>query len=90
MTVTLKGNIHHSVCRWCYDQIPLQQFCEAVAAMGIESIDLLDDRAVKTFTIDLAREIASRDLALLSEIKSYVRTMQRALEALIKIPSKCR
>ncbi len=37
-----KGNINHSVCRWCYDQIPLEQFCKAVAKIGITSIDLLD------------------------------------------------
>ncbi len=38
----LKGNINHSVCRWCYGQIPLETFCAAAAEMGIKSIDLLD------------------------------------------------
>ncbi len=38
----LKGNINHSVCRWCYEQIPFEVFCQAVASMGVKSIDLLD------------------------------------------------
>lgn len=37
----LKGNIHHSVCKWCYGKIPLDEFCAASKAMGIESIDLI-------------------------------------------------
>jgi hydroxypyruvate isomerase len=39
--VDLKGNINHSVCQWCYGDIPLEKLCEASAAMGIKSIDLL-------------------------------------------------
>jgi hydroxypyruvate isomerase len=37
----LKGNINHSVCQWCYNDIPLEKLCEASAALGIKSIDLL-------------------------------------------------
>lgn len=37
----LKGNIHHSVCQWCYGDIPLEKLCEAAKAIGITSIDLL-------------------------------------------------
>ena len=36
----LKGRIHHSVCRWCYGKISLDDLCKAAKAMGIESIDL--------------------------------------------------
>lgn len=36
----LKGNIKHSVCRWCYGRIPLDDLCKAAKAIGIESIDL--------------------------------------------------
>ena len=25
----LKGNINHSVCRWCYGKIPLEDLCQA-------------------------------------------------------------
>src|SRR2546421_11224522 len=41
-TAALKGNINHSVCQWCYNDIPLDQLCEAAKAMGIKSIDLLN------------------------------------------------
>ena len=37
----LKGRINHSVCKWCYGKIPLDEFCAAAKAMGITSIDLL-------------------------------------------------
>src|SRR5215831_1120939 len=38
----LKGNINHSVCQWCYNDIPLEKLCEAAKGMGIKSIDLLN------------------------------------------------
>jgi hydroxypyruvate isomerase len=38
----LKGKINHSVCKWCYGGIPLEEFCVAVKEMGIKAIDLLD------------------------------------------------
>jgi hydroxypyruvate isomerase len=37
-----KGNIHHSVCQWCYGDIPLEKLCEAAKEIGIQSIDLLN------------------------------------------------
>ncbi len=37
----LKGNIHHSACRWCYDKIKLDDLCVAGKAMGLSGIDLL-------------------------------------------------
>lgn len=40
----LKGNIHHSVSQWCYDDIPLQEFAIACKEMGIESIELLGEK----------------------------------------------
>ncbi|GAB3890735.1 hydroxypyruvate isomerase family protein [Spirosoma agri] len=36
----LKGRINHSVCRWCYGKIPLDDLCKAAKEMGIKSIDL--------------------------------------------------
>jgi hydroxypyruvate isomerase len=35
------GGIRHSVCRWCYNKIPLEEFARAAKDMGIESIELL-------------------------------------------------
>ena len=40
-TDKLKGNINHSVCRWCYADISLDQLCAAAKDMGIKSIDLV-------------------------------------------------
>ena len=40
----LKGNIHHSVSRWCYDDIPFDEFIKACREIGIESIELLGEK----------------------------------------------
>lgn len=37
----LAGNINHSVCQWCYQDIPLEQLCEAAKGMGLKSVELL-------------------------------------------------
>ncbi|GAB3502022.1 hydroxypyruvate isomerase family protein [Emticicia fontis] len=36
----LNGKINHSVCRWCYSKIPLEDLCKEVVAMGMKSIEL--------------------------------------------------
>jgi hydroxypyruvate isomerase len=36
-----KKRIRQSACRWCYKDIPLDDFCAAAAQMGLEGIDLL-------------------------------------------------
>jgi len=41
----LKGNINHAVCRWCYDSIPLEEFCAAAKEMGIKAIDLVGPKS---------------------------------------------
>ncbi|MFM7855991.1 MAG: hydroxypyruvate isomerase family protein, partial [Flammeovirgaceae bacterium] len=38
----VSGKINHSVCQWCYNDIPLEQLCEAAKTFGIKSIDLLN------------------------------------------------
>ena len=40
----LKANIHHSVSQWCYDDIPLPDFAKACKEMGLESIELLNEK----------------------------------------------
>jgi hydroxypyruvate isomerase len=37
----LRGSIHHSVCRWCYDGIALDDLCEGVKKIGFDAIDLV-------------------------------------------------
>ena len=38
-SMRLKGNIKHSVCKWCYD-IPIEELAENCARIGIKSIEL--------------------------------------------------
>ena len=37
----LKGRVNHSVCRWCYSAIPLEEFCKGAKEIGLTGIDLL-------------------------------------------------
>jgi hydroxypyruvate isomerase len=37
----VKGKINHSVCRWCYQDIPLEDLCKAANKIGIASIELV-------------------------------------------------
>lgn len=37
----LKGNINHSVCRWCFNEIPLETLCAEGKKMGLKAIDLV-------------------------------------------------
>lgn len=40
--MSVSNPINHSVCRWPYDDIPLDDFCAAAKAMGIASVELLE------------------------------------------------
>jgi hydroxypyruvate isomerase len=37
----LQGNIRHSVCKWTYDYMPLEELCIAVKKIGFSAIDLV-------------------------------------------------
>jgi hydroxypyruvate isomerase len=37
----LKGRIHHSVCKWCYPKVSLEDLCAAGKTMGLASVELL-------------------------------------------------
>ncbi|PKA99459.1 hydroxypyruvate isomerase [Flavobacteriaceae bacterium MAR_2009_75] len=39
-TEKLKGNINHSVCRWCYSKIPMEEFLKNLNELGIKAMDL--------------------------------------------------
>lgn len=41
ITLQLKGNINHSVCRWCFNDIPLDELCKIVKSVGVNAIDLV-------------------------------------------------
>jgi len=38
--MSLKGNINHSVCRWCFNHLLLEELCLAAKTIGINAIDL--------------------------------------------------
>jgi hydroxypyruvate isomerase len=40
-TPILKGKIKHSVCKWCYSSIPLDEFIPAIKKIGINAVDLI-------------------------------------------------
>jgi hydroxypyruvate isomerase len=37
----LKGNINHSVCRWCFSSLTLDELCVAAVDIGLKGIDLV-------------------------------------------------
>src|SRR5687767_4367205 len=37
----VKGQVNHSVCRWCYNTIPLEDLCKASKEIGLTSIELV-------------------------------------------------
>src|SRR3954447_6676069 len=36
-----KGRVNHSVCKWCYPKVSLDDLCSAGKEMGLSSIDLV-------------------------------------------------
>lgn len=40
-SITMKGNINHSVCRWCFDGLSLDELCIEAKKLGITGIDLV-------------------------------------------------
>ena len=38
-----KGRLKQSVSRWCYQRIPMPDFCKAVSELGLPAIDLLEE-----------------------------------------------
>jgi hydroxypyruvate isomerase len=40
----IAGRIKQSACRWPYNKIPLEELCTAVKGMGLQSIDLVDEK----------------------------------------------
>jgi hydroxypyruvate isomerase len=38
---SIAGKVNHSVCRWCYNDIPLEDLCKAAKQIGLSSIELV-------------------------------------------------
>jgi len=61
LTSKEKG-IKHSVCKWCYNDIPLETLCEAAGDIGLSSIELLgpqDWPILKKYNLTCAMGTAS-------------------------------
>ena len=41
LSPVLKNNINHSVCRWTYDFLPLDELCVTAKEIGLKAIDLV-------------------------------------------------
>jgi hydroxypyruvate isomerase len=53
----LKGNINHSVCRWCYNDIAFEDLCKAAVSIGLKSIELAGPEewpVLKSYGLDCA------------------------------------
>ncbi|AWX45610.1 Hydroxypyruvate isomerase [Flagellimonas maritima] len=37
----LKNNLNHSVCQWCFNYLPLEEFLQVLNNLGIKAIDLI-------------------------------------------------
>lgn len=62
----LKGNIHHSVSRWCYRGISLEELCKACQRFGIESVELLKPQewsTVKKYGLTCAMTSVGKGIA---------------------------
>jgi hydroxypyruvate isomerase len=89
----LKGKINHSVCKWCYSKIPLEEFAKECQKIGLKSIELLgpsDWPILKKYGLTCALpngagmgiEKGFNDLALHDElVKSYEDLFPKLQEA---------
>lgn len=92
-TMSLKGNINHSVCQWCFSSIPLEELCAAAKDMGIRSIDLLGEKDWPTlrkydltcamaYANDLGLTKGFNDLSLHAKLlKDYSAAIPKAKDA---------
>ena len=56
----VKGRVNHSVCKWCYGKIPLDEFCQASKKIGLQSVELLEVKDFPTLRkYDLACAMVS-------------------------------
>jgi hydroxypyruvate isomerase len=62
----LKGNINHSVSRWCFNKFSLDELCVACKRMGIKSVELLPPKewaTVKKYGLTCAMTSAGKGIA---------------------------
>ncbi|SRR5258706_7106078 len=92
----LKGNINHSASYWCYSDIPFDQLCEELKAMGVKSIDLLNSTqwaaaskhgltCAMAYAGDMGIQKAFNDISLHEKLlKDYTAGIPKAADAGLK------
>ena len=50
LAAPLKNRVNHSVCKWCYGKMPLEEFCQAAKQIGLQSVELLQPADFPTLT----------------------------------------
>jgi hydroxypyruvate isomerase len=56
----LNNRVNHSVCKWCYAKIPLEDFCRSAKEIGLKSVELLETKDFPTLKkYDLACAMVS-------------------------------
>ena len=88
------NKINHAVCRWCYQDIPLKEFAQACAEIGIVAIDLLKPSEWETVEAEgLVCSMATDDFASITEgfndLKNHA-ILQEQYKGLIKKASEHR
>ena len=70
----LKGRVNHSVCKWCYPKVSLEDLCVAGKQMGLQSVELL--------TVDNFPTLKKHDLlcAMVSGVPGGIEDGFNALE----------
>lgn len=60
----VRGAINHSVCRWCYNGVSIEEICEAGQKFGLKSVELLQPEEVATIRkFDMTCAIVSNPTA---------------------------
>ena len=79
----LKGNIRHSVCKWCYGSIGLDKLATKASSLGMESVELLDPPDFPTMRKHgLSCAIVSFPIGTLKDGKTRVGGISRAFNRL--------
>src|SRR5690554_6505344 len=89
----IKGRVNHSVCKWCYNDISLEELCKSAKEIGLASIELLGPNEwpmLKKYGLTCAMpqgaglgiERGFNDPSLHDElVKSYIEIIPKVAEA---------
>lgn len=65
-----EGAVNHSVCKWCYGKIPLEDLCVAAKDIGLQSIELLNPPELEVLKKhDLVCALVTSPRAMVGEVE---------------------